>query len=270
MPHGVKSARSIAKRKASRQSKQRKDVGDSKIPGNGEAAELEKVPGSGEAAELEKVPGDGEEAELEKAPGNSEAAELEKVPGDSEEAELEKVPGDGEEAELEKAPGDGWEELEKVPGNGKAAELEKVPGDGGEAELDREERIFKAVVVDGALARESEWRARDQEMRFWRGGFADEADFAKWDEDGPSPTPAPPRRSPSPGFVVAFPSRKRVGSALLAGRGLKVLRSHLPKWSDKDQVDSVHQFFDEAARRSGIGKSELLLQLRLEAMKKKP
>ena len=81
-------------------------------------------------------------------------------------------------------------------------EHETFPGHGEKADLDRDERIFKAAVVDGALARELEWRAGDSEMRFWRGGFADEVDLTTWDVDGPFPIASPPSRSPSPGLVV--------------------------------------------------------------------
>ncbi len=70
MPHGVKSAGSIAKRKASREAKQRKNIGDGEIAGFSKDAGLEKIRGDGKAVVLENVRGDGEAAELENLKGS--------------------------------------------------------------------------------------------------------------------------------------------------------------------------------------------------------
>ena len=42
----------------------------------------------------------------------------------------------------------------------------------------------------------------------------------------------------------------------------------MPQWSDKDHTGTVHTFFDEAARSSGLRKSELVLELMLDAISK--
>ena len=43
----------------------------------------------------------------------------------------------------------------------------------------------------------------------------------------------------------------------------------MPQWSDKDHAGTVHTFLDEAAKRSGLRKSELVLELMLDARESK-
>ena len=240
MPHGVKSPGSIAKRKAAREGKQRTGFVEPVV-------ELAKVP-SEIVVELAKVPS--EMVELAKVPRECEA-ELVKVPVEEETAKFPCVVDVAENANI--SCDSEVMELVKVPRDCEQSELEKVPCD---EEPEIEERIFKASIKS---------KEHEEACWFWRGGCRDEVDYSTWDQDGPSPVASPPCRADSPGIITTLPKRMRSGQVPKSRLGLRALRALMPQWSDKDHTGTVHTFFDEAARRSGLRKSELVLELMLDA-----
>jgi len=240
MPHGVKSPGSIAKRKAAREGKQR--TGSV----NGEVVELAKVPC--EVVELAKVP--------------CEVVELAKVPR---EAELVKVPLDGKDLDEETAKVPCVVEVAEIANVSCELELVKVPRDHEQKELEKvpcgEKPEIEVLILKASIKSQE----HEEACWFWRGGFRDEVDYSTWDQDGPSPVASPPSRAHSPGIITTMPKRRRSGQVPTSRLGLRALRALIPQWSDKDHAGTVHTFFDEAARRSGIQKSELVLELMLDA-----
>ena len=117
-----------------------------------------------------------------------------------------------------------------------------------------DERMFRDAIGECISQASVLSDEREEACRFWRGGCTDEIDYSSWDQDCPSPVTSPPSRAHSPGILSFLPKPRRTGRVLKTGPGLRALRALMPKWSDKDQADTLHNCFYETARRSGLEK----------------